>query len=135
MPRKKSDPGDLSRRERQIMDIVYRDETVTATQVRDAMSDPPSYSAVRALLRVLEDKGHLTHVTEGTRYVYRATRDRGSASRAALKHVVQTFFEGSAARAAAALLEGNRKRVSGDELEALQNLIRDAGADEDGEKQ
>lgn len=117
------------------MDIVYRDDAVTAADVRAAIPDPPSYSAVRALLRVLEDKGHLTHETEGTRYVYRATRDRGSASRAALKHVVQTFFEGSAARAAAALLEGNRKRVSGDELEALQDLIRDAATDEPGEKQ
>jgi len=116
------------------MDIVYRDEAVTAAEVREAMSDPPSYSAVRALLRVLEDKGHLTHESSGNRYVYRATRDRRSASRAALKHVVQTFFEGSAARAAAALLEGNRKRVSGDELEALERLIRDAAANESKEE-
>lgn len=135
MTEPKGDPGDLSRRERQIMDIVYRDTAVTAGEVRAAMAEPPSYSAVRALLRVLEDKGHLTHRTQGTRYVYRATRDRQSASRAALKHVVQTFFEGSAARAAAALLEGNRKRVSDDELQALQNLIRDAGTNGRGDKQ
>ncbi|MBV1859715.1 MAG: BlaI/MecI/CopY family transcriptional regulator [Nannocystaceae bacterium] len=134
MVRKKTDPADLSRRERQIMDVVYRHEQVSAGEVREAMPEPPSYSAVRALLRILEEKGHLTHETEGMRYVYRATRDRRSASRAALKHVVQTFFEGSAARAAAALLQGNRKPVSGDELEALQNLIRDA-ADESGDKQ
>ena len=116
------------------MDIVYQQEAVTAAEVREAMPDPPSYSAVRALLRVLEDKGHLSHESSEGRYVYRATRDRRSASRAALKHVVQTFFEGSAARAAAALLEGNRKRVSGDELEVLERLIRDAGANESKEE-
>jgi predicted transcriptional regulator len=132
MARKKADPGDLSRRERQIMDIVHREGTVSAGEVRAAMPEAPSDSAVRALLRVLEEKGHLTHTTEGKRYVYRAVRDRRSASRAALKHVVQTFFEGSAARAAAALLEGNRKPVRGDELRALQDLIRKAGGDEDG---
>ena len=116
----------LSRRERQIMDIVYRSDRVTAAEVRDAMPDPPSYSAVRALLRVLEDKGHLQHETDGNRYVYRATRGHRQASRAALQHVVQTFFEGSATKAAAALLETNRKQLDTEELDALTKLIEKA---------
>jgi len=116
----------LSRRERQIMDIVYQSDRVTAVQVRDAMPDPPSYSAVRALLRVLEDKGHLQHETEGNRYVYRATRGRRQASRAALEHLVRTFFEGSATKAAAALLETNRKQLDTEELDALTKLIEKA---------
>ncbi len=105
------------------MDIVYQGQRVTASEVRETMQDAPSYSAVRALLRVLEEKGHLTHDVEGNRYVYRATKDRRQASRAALKHVVQTFFEGSATKAAAALLENNRKPVGEDELDALTRLI------------
>ena len=125
MSRKAPEDG-LSRRERQIMDIVYQHERVTAAEVRDAMKDAPSYSAVRALLRVLEDKGHLTHEAEGTRYVYRATRDRGQASRDALGHVVKTFFEGSAVAAAAALLETNRRKVSESELDELERLIEQA---------
>lgn len=108
------------------MDIIHQSSRATAAEVRAAMKDPPSYSAVRALLRVLEDKGHLTHDAEGNRYVYRATQDRRQASRAALRHVVQTFFEGSATKAAAALLEANRKPLADDELQALTRLIDQA---------
>ncbi len=127
MPRTKAEPGgDLSRRERQIMDIIHQHQRATAAEVREAMAEAPSYSAVRALLRVLEDKGHLRHAVEGTRYVYSATLDRGRASQAALGRVVQTFFEGSAARAAAALLEQNRAPLGSDELDALQKLIEQA---------
>ena len=125
MPRKSPEDG-LSRRERQIMDIVFQHDRVTAAEVREAMADAPSYSAVRALLRILEDKGHLTHEAEGNRYVYRATRDRRQASRDALGHVVQTFFEGSAVAAAAALLETNRRKVSESELDELERLIEQA---------
>ncbi|MBL4685574.1 MAG: BlaI/MecI/CopY family transcriptional regulator [Nannocystaceae bacterium] len=116
----------LSRRERQIMDILFEAGRATAAEVLDALPDPPSYSAVRALLRVLEDKGHLTHESKGTRYVYRPTRDRRQASLAALKHVVKTFFEGSASQAAAALFESNQAQLGDTELDALTKLIDDA---------
>ncbi len=124
MGRKRKPEADaLSRRERQIMDIVYANGRMTAGQVQQALPDPPSNSAVRALLRVLEDKGHLHHETEGTRYVYVPTRDRGQASRAALHRVVDTFFEGSAVKAAAALLDANRSDLADGELQALESLL------------
>lgn len=122
----KTDGDALSRRERQIMDIVYQRGQATAGEVREALPDPPSNSAVRALLRVLEDKGHLTHETEGNRYLYRPTRSRGQASRAALQRVVQTFFEGSAVKAAAALIDADQGRLDDDELDALQALLAKA---------
>ena len=87
----------LSRRERQIMDVIYREGQATATEVLAAIADPPSYSAVRAMLRVLENKGHLRHVPDGTRYVYRPTLPRDRAGTPALEHVLQTFFDGSTA--------------------------------------
>jgi BlaI family transcriptional regulator, penicillinase repressor len=117
---------ELSRRERQIMDVVYKRGRATATEVRDALADAPSYSAVRALLRVLEEKGHLEHEDDGVRYIYSPTRDRKLASRAALRHVVTTFFEGSAVRAAAALLESNRSAIDEDERAVLQRIIQRA---------
>lgn len=116
----------LSRRERQIMDIIYKRGAATAGEVREALEDPPSYSAVRALLRVLEDKGHLQHDTQGNRYVYRPTRSRAEASRAALHRVVETFFEGSALRAAAALLDERGERIDEDDLDALESLLEKA---------
>ncbi|MEX1364251.1 MAG: BlaI/MecI/CopY family transcriptional regulator [Nannocystaceae bacterium] len=122
----KPNPKALSRRERQIMDIVYQRGSVGASDVREALPDPPSYSAVRALLRVLEDKGHLRHDTEGTRYVYRPTRSRGQASRAALRHVVQTFFEGSAVKAAAALLDADAGQLDDEQIDALEALLAKA---------
>lgn len=108
------------------MDIVYQREPVSAADVREALPDPPSYSAVRALLRVLEDKGHLRHETEGNRYLYRPTRPRGQASAAALQHVVQTFFEGSAVKAAAALLDPKQNALDSEQLSDLRALIDQA---------
>ena len=117
-----SDP--LSRRERQILDILYVKGSATAAEVREAMSDPPSYSAVRALLRILEDKGHAKHETQGTRYVYLPSVPRERARNSALTRIVTTFFDGSAAQAAAALVDSGS--LSKDELERLSALIERA---------
>jgi predicted transcriptional regulator len=118
--------ANLSRRERQIMDIVYREGQATATEVLAAMPDPPSYSAVRAMLRVLENKGHLRHVPDGTRYVYRPTLPRERAGRPALENVLQTFFDGSTEKAVAALLDLSRSELSPEELDRLSELIEQA---------
>jgi predicted transcriptional regulator len=113
----------LSRRERQIMEIVYRLGEVTAAQVQEQMADPPSYSAIRALLRILVDKQHLQHRADGPRYVYSPIVSRSKARAAALAGVVDNFFEGSAARAAAALLGSHAKKLSKEELDELSTLI------------
>jgi BlaI family transcriptional regulator, penicillinase repressor len=127
MPRREnSGPEPLSRRERQIMDVLYRNGRATAAEVREQLTDAPSYSAVRALLTVLENKGHVRHESEGPRYVYMPVQDPAKASKAALSHVVSTFFEGSAAAAAAALIEANRGAIDEDELERLSALIERA---------
>src|SRR5262249_23107734 len=115
---------DLSRRERQIMEIVYRDERVTAGELCERIPDPPSYSAVRALLRILEGKGHLRHQHEGTRYVYLPTMPKETARRSALKSLVETFFEGSTEKVVAALL--GREEISELELARLSRLIGQA---------
>ena len=112
----------LSRRERQIMDIVYRRGEATAAQIRAAMPDPPSYSAIRALLRILVDKAHLQHREDGPRYVYSATLPRQKARARALSQLVDTFFEGSALKAASALL-GSSRKLSQDELDELSAQI------------
>lgn len=114
----------LSRRERQIMDIIYQHEQATAAAVLDALPDPPSYSAVRALLRVLEEKGHLRHERRGPRYVYRPTVAREKARRSALRRVVQTFFDGSAEQVMAALLE--QGTLSEEDLDRLSDRIEKA---------
>jgi len=116
----------LSRRERQIMDVVYREGQATATEVLEGLPDPPSYSAVRAMLRVLENKGHLRHVPDGTRYVYRPTLARERAGKPALENVIQTFFDGSAEKAVAALLDLSRSELSRVELDRLSELIEQA---------
>ena len=116
----------LSRRERQIMDILYREGRATAGEVLDRLPEPPGYSAVRAMLRVLENKGHLTHVLENGRYVYRPTIPRERARRSALQNLLQTFFEGSPEKAVAALLSESKNRLSEDELERLSRLIAEA---------
>lgn len=113
----------LSRRERQIMDIVYRKEKATAADVLDDLSDPPSYSSVRALLAVLETKGHLKHVKDGPRYVYLPTHPRQNAARSALQQVMQTFFAGSVEQTVATLLSVNDERLSEEEFERLSALI------------
>jgi predicted transcriptional regulator len=114
----------LSRRERQILDILYARGMATAAEVLDALPDPPSYSAVRALLRILEDKGHARHEARGTRYVYLPMVPRERARNSALSRIVKTFFDGSAAQAAAALVDSGS--LSDDELEKLSSLIKRA---------
>jgi BlaI family penicillinase repressor len=114
----------LSRRERQIMDIVYRRNRATAADVLDDLPDPPTYSAVRAALRLLEEKGLLTHEMDGKRYVYLATTPRKQARTTALKHLVRTFFNGSPEQVVNALLE--ESRPSGEELDRLAKLIEQA---------
>jgi predicted transcriptional regulator len=116
----------LSRRERQIMDVVYRTEQATATEVLAALPDPPSYSAVRAMLRVLENKGHLRHALDGTHYVYRPTLARERAGKPALENVIDTFFDGSAEKAVAALLDLSRAELSANDLDRLSELIEQA---------
>jgi predicted transcriptional regulator len=117
---------DLSRRERQIMDILYRQKRATAAEVSDALPDAPSYSAVRALLRILEDKGHIRHIQEGPRYVYLPTQRRSRAARSALAQVVRTFFGGSVESVVATLVSNADNRLSEDELERLAALIEQA---------
>ena len=112
----------LSRRERQIMDIVYRTGQATAAQILAEMSDPPSYSAIRALLRILVDKKHLQYREYGPRYIYSPTLPRQKARARALERVVDTFFDGSAMSAASALL-GSSQRLTTDELDELSALI------------
>ncbi|MEM8598920.1 MAG: BlaI/MecI/CopY family transcriptional regulator [Bacteroidota bacterium] len=116
----------LSRRERQIMDIVYRTGEATAAEVRAALPDAPSYSAVRALLRILEEKGHLAHTQDGPRYVYRPTVAPEKARTSALRHLLDTFFDNSAERAVAALLDLKSDQLSDADLDRLNRLIDDA---------
>jgi predicted transcriptional regulator len=116
----------LSRRERQIMDVLHAKEAAAAAEIRAALPNPPSYSAVRALLRILEDKGHIKHRQEGARYVYLPCVSRESASRSALKRLVTTFFQGSATQAVAALLETHDAQLSEAELNKLPQLIKQA---------
>lgn len=122
----KHDDQQLSRRERQIMDILHTRRQATAAEVLAALPAPPSYSAVRAFLRILETKGHVKHRREGARYVYVPRVSRDTASRSALKRVVSTFFEGSAGQAAAALLETADTKLSEAEIEKLTLLINNA---------
>ncbi len=108
------------------MDVVYRHGEATAAEVLDGLADPPSYSAVRAHLRILEDKGHLAHTQDGPRYVYHPTVAPEKARRSALRHVVRTFFDGSAEQAVAALLDEGGKSLSDGELDRLASLIENA---------
>lgn len=113
----------LSRREREMMDIIYRNGRATAIEVMEAMADPPSYSAVRATLRVLEQKGHLKHENDGTRYVYKPTVARDRAKVSALDHLVATFFDGSVTNVVATLLDNSKTPIDKDDLERLSALI------------
>jgi len=119
----------LSRRERQIMDILYRRGRATAGEVMEELPGEPSYSTVRAQLRVLEDKGHVTHEEEGLRYVYTPAVPRHAARKSALRHLVDTFFDGSAEQAVSALLGGEAARLSDAELERLAATIAKARKD------
>jgi predicted transcriptional regulator len=115
----------LSRRERQIMDVIYRRGRATAAEVLEDIPDPPGYSAVRAMLRLLEIKGHIRHEQDGPRYVFLPVVNRDRARRSALTHVVRTFFDGSATEAVAALLNDGGK-LSDAELDRLSAMIEEA---------
>jgi BlaI family transcriptional regulator, penicillinase repressor len=119
-------PRGLSRRERQIMDVIYRHGRATVQQVLDQLEAPPSYSSIRAIMRLLEEKGHLRHVSEGPRYVYLPTRPKETARKSALNHVLTTFFDDSVETAVATLLDVKARQLSDDELDRLQRLIADA---------
>jgi len=116
----------LTKREREIMDVLYRLGRATAGELIDALPGPRSDSTVRTQLRVLETKGHVTHEEEGLRYVYAPTVPRRAARRSALKHLVETFYEGSSEKVVAALLGGEGARLSSDELERIETLVRRA---------
>jgi predicted transcriptional regulator len=115
----------LSRRERQIMDVIYRRGRATAAEVLEDIPEPPSYSAVRAMLRLLEEKGHVRHEQDGPRYVFLPIVNRDRARKSALTHVVRTFFDGSATEAVAALLNDGGK-LSDAELDRLSAMIEQA---------
>ena len=122
-----SPPGaKLTRRERQIMDILYRDGAATVAEVVAQLPDPPSYSAVRATMNVLEQKGHVRHRQDGPRYVYLPAVPRDRARRAALTHLLQTFFDGSAESAVVALLEMSDSSLSATDFERLAAEVRKA---------
>ncbi|MBU0753538.1 MAG: BlaI/MecI/CopY family transcriptional regulator [Planctomycetes bacterium] len=123
----------LSRRERQIMEIIYSRGQASVADVKEAMEDPPGYSAVRAMMRLLEDKGHLKHKQVGRKYVFLPTVGPAKARRWALKNLLSTFFDGSIEQAVASLLDLDAKKLSEDDLDQLQKLIDQAR--EEGKKQ
>ncbi len=112
----------LSRRERQILDILYREGRATAAEIQAALPDSPSNSATRTLLRILEEKGHIRHESDGPRYVFLPVVSRQKARVSALRHMLATFFDGSAADAAAALVDS--EKMSPEELDNLESLIK-----------
>ena len=116
----------LSRRERQIIDVLYRRGRATAAEVMADLPGEPSYSTVRTQLRVLEAKGHVRHEQDGQRYVYAPAVPRGTVRRSALKHLVETFYEGSVEQAVAALLGGEGSRLTEDQLDRIEDLIKKA---------
>jgi BlaI family transcriptional regulator, penicillinase repressor len=123
---KSSPPTTLTRRERQIMDILYRRSRATAAEVMAELPGEPNYSTVRTQLRVLEDKGHVLHEEDGVRYVYAPAVPRHAARKSALKHLVETFFDGSAEQVVAAVLGGEASRLSDEDLERIAELVADA---------
>ena len=118
--------GTLTKRERQIMDALYRLGRATAAEVMEAVPGAPSYSTVRTQLRVLETKGHVRHEEHGLRYIYMPTVPRHSARRSALKHLVDTFFDGSSTKVVAALLGGEGSRLSDEDLKRIAELVDSA---------
>lgn len=116
----------LSRRERQIMDVLFRDGESTVAAVQASIPDPPSYSAVRALLAVLVDKKLVTYRQEGRAYIYRPTVNPDAARESALKHVVQTFFDGSVAGAVSSLVDLSGNRLSDEDLDRLERLVKES---------
>lgn len=119
----------LSRRERQIMDILYQRGQASAAEVLEDLPDPPSYTSVRTLLRILEEKGHLKHKQQGNRYIYLPTVPRDRARRSALQRVLQTFFDGSTEQAVATLLDLSAPKLSDADLDRLASLIDEAKQD------
>ncbi len=113
----------LGRRERQIMDVVYRLGEASVGDVLEQLPDPPSYSSVRTMIRLLESKGFLKHRRVGTKYVYWPTQSLEAASRSALRHVMKTFFSGSATDAVAAILDDSAKKLTDEDLTRLEQLI------------
>jgi predicted transcriptional regulator len=113
----------LSRRERQIMEILYQRGKASASEVKEAMQDAPGYSAVRAMLRVLEEKGHLRHETEGLKYVYVPVVNRDKAKRSAVKQLIDTFFRDSPDQVVAALLDVSSRRLTREELDRMAEMI------------
>jgi len=124
----------LSRRERQIMDILYQRGRASAAEILAAMPDPPSYSAVRAKLRVLEEKGHVRHEAESLHYVYLPTTAREAARRSALRHMLATFFDGSVEQTVAALLDVSAANLSPRDLDRIGLLIEDARREAQGKE-
>ena len=122
----KRSPALLTKRERQIMDVLYRLGRGTAAEIMEGVPGAPGYSTIRTQLRVLETKGHVRHEEQGLRYVYTPTVPRHSARKSALKHLVDTFFDGSSAKAVAALLGGEAARVTDDDLERIAQMVKDA---------
>jgi predicted transcriptional regulator len=118
--------SELSRRERQIMDIVYAAGEASAAAVLERIEDPPSYSTVRTFLQILVEKGHLKNRQEDGRYIYRPTNARNRAGRSAMSRVLDTFYEGSLERAVAAMLESRDSKLTGEEIERLSKLIDQA---------
>jgi len=119
-------PPDVSRRERQILDVLYRTGRATVVEIQKSIPNPPSYSAVRTLLRILEEKRHVRHEQDGTRYVYLPRIERDRAKRSAMRHLMNTFFEGSAIQAIAALIDEDSKTLSGEDWQRLADLIERA---------
>src|SRR5262249_53220172 len=122
----KKAPSSFSRRERQIMEVIYREGRATVTDVLAKLPDPPGYSAVRALLRILEQKGHVRPLGGGTGYVFSRPFPAARARRFALRHLLQTFFQGSPEKAVAALLDMSRSELSEADLDRLSRLIDEA---------
>jgi predicted transcriptional regulator len=122
-------PQLLTKRERQIMDVLYRLGRATATEIMAAVPGSPGNSTIRTQLRVLERKGHVKHEEIGLRYIYMPMVPRHSARKSALRHVVDTFFDGSSAKAVAALLGGEAARVTDEELDRIAELVRTARGD------
>jgi len=120
------DQHKLSRRERQTMDVLYRLGRASAAEVHQSIPDPPSYSAVRAMLRVLEEKGHIRHEEKDLRYVFMPVVPREKARRSAVRHLLDTFFDGSAEQAVAALLDLSSRKLTDEELNRLAALVEKA---------
>jgi BlaI family transcriptional regulator, penicillinase repressor len=129
MPKPASSATQLSRRERQIMDVIYRHGHATAAEIHEQLPDPPVAAAVRTMLRILEEKGHLRHEKDGPRHVYYPVTPRNVAQRSAMRHMVGTFFNGSRAAAIAALLDESDRPLSDDERAELSSVIKRLRAD------